>query len=61
MVSLLYLECMTRYGVQIPVDVSIFQLVLQVIETVVPLIVSGCQMYRESVKLVEFQRSPRNT
>jgi len=61
MVSLLYLERMTCYGVQIPVDVSIFQLVLQVIETVVPLIVSGSQIYRESVKLPEFQRSPRNT
>jgi hypothetical protein len=32
------------YGLQIPVEVSIFQLVLQAIETVVPLIVSGCQM-----------------
>ena len=59
--SLLRPERRTDYGVQIPVEVSIFQLVLQVIETVVPLIVSGCQMYRESVKLVEFQRSPRNT
>jgi hypothetical protein len=33
-----------RYGLQIPVAVSIFQLVAQVIDTVVPLIVSGCQM-----------------
>ena len=33
-----------RYGLQIPVEVSIFQLVAQVIDTVVPLIVRGCQM-----------------
>ncbi len=32
------------YGLQIPVEVSIFQLVAQVIDTVVPLMVSGSQM-----------------
>lgn len=32
------------YGLQIPVETSIFQLVAQVIETVLPLIVSGNQM-----------------
>jgi len=33
-----------HYGLKIPVVVSIFQLVAQVIDTVVPLIVSGSQM-----------------
>jgi len=32
------------YGLQTPVEVSIFQLVAQVVETVVPLMVNGSQM-----------------
>jgi hypothetical protein len=50
-----------RQGLQVPAVTSRFQLVGQVIETVVPLIVRGCQMYRESARLLEFHRSPRNT
>jgi hypothetical protein len=34
----------SRHGLQVPAETSRFQLVAQVIETVVPLIVSGCQM-----------------
>jgi hypothetical protein len=34
----------TGHGLQIPVEVSIFQLVAQVIDTVLPLMVSGSQM-----------------
>src|SRR3954452_22386048 len=33
-----------RYGLQTPVEVSIFQVVAQVVETVVPLMVNGSQM-----------------
>jgi hypothetical protein len=35
------------------------QLDRQVIDTVVPLTVSGSQMYLESARLLEFQRSPK--
>ena len=32
------------YGLHVPLEASIFQLVAQVIETVVPVRVNGCQM-----------------
>lgn len=47
------------YDPMTPVDVSTVHEVRQLMEAVVPLTLSGSQMYRESERLLEFQRSPR--